>query len=376
MPFDLLRESLQEPFRTDALLRARIAVRSGVLTARKPALRRLWTIDRELRARTYPTADRLAALLEVDAKTIRRDLSSLRDDYQAPVAFNREKGGWEYTSDTFRLPAVVITEGELVAMFLAGQTLRQAHGAPYEADLQRAFRKLAEFLPDEISIRWEALEHAQSFHQTVTTLHDIETFRSLAAAVLHRRQLRIRYFTASREAETTRTIDPWHLACVDGDWYLIAWCHARRSRRMFAPGRIRELSETGATFAVPDDFHIADVFDGSFRVVSDADQPLRSVRLRFAPSAAKYVREKVFHASQATRPEPDGGLTLQLSLRSLTEVRRWILSWGSECQVLEPPDLQADIRHEAAAMLGQRPPSQNGERTQANGARRAANREL
>lgn len=333
-----------------------------MLTAKRPALRRLWTIDRELRAKKYPTADRLAELTEVDAKTIRRDLNSLRDDHQAPVAFNRGKRGWEYTCDTFRLPAVIITEGELVAMFLAGQTLRQSHGAPYEADLQRAFRKLAEFLPDEVSIRWETLEQAQSFHQTVTTLHDVEIFRRLADAVLHRRQLRIRYWTASREEETARTIDPWHLACVDGEWYLIAWCHSRQARRMFAPGRIREMTETGETFVVPDDFHIAEVFDGTFRVVTDDGQPLRTVRLRFAPSAAKYVREKVFHASQSAEADSDGGLTLQLSLRSLTEVRRWIMSWGSECEVLEPAELRADIHREAAALLAQSPHSANGQR--------------
>lgn len=333
-----------------------------MLTAKKPAFRRLWTIDQALRAKTYPTADRLAALTEVDAKTIRRDLISLRDDHHAPVEYNPAKRGWEYTCDTFRLPAVIITEGELLALFLAGQTLRQSHGAPYEADLQRAFRKLAEFLPDEVSIRWETLEQAQSFHQTVTTLHDIETFRRLADAVLHRRQLRIRYWTASRDAESERTIDPYHLACVDGEWYLIAWCHSRRDRRMFAPGRIRELAETGESFALPDDFHVADFFDGTFRVVADAGRPLQTVRLRFAPSAAKYIREKVYHPSQSVQAHPDGGLTLQFSLRSLTEVRRWIMSWGSECEVLEPAELRSDIHQQAAAILARSPNASNGAR--------------
>ncbi len=354
-----------------------------MLTAKKPALRRLWTIDRELRAGSCPTVGHLASLTEVDEKTIRRDLASLRDDHGAPVLFNRRRRGWEYTCETYRLPAVVITEGELVALFLAGQVLRQSHGTPFEADLQRAFRKLAQFLPDEVSVQWETLEQAQSFHQTVTTLQDIETFRRLADAVLHRRQLRTRYWTASRDAETARTIDPWHLACIDGDWYLIAWCHLRRARRIFAPGRIREMTETGETFVVPDDFHIAEVFDGSFRVVNDADHPLHCVRLRFAPSAAKYVREKVFHASQSAQAETDGSLTLELSLRSLVEVRRWILSWGSECEVLEPAELQADIHREAAAIVAHAerlagaqcgPPHRNGKRPKPPAAKPAVGR--
>jgi predicted DNA-binding transcriptional regulator YafY len=320
-------------------------------TAKRPALRRLWMIDRALRAKTFPTAEELAAQAEVDVKTIRRDLDSLRNDRHAPVAYNRARQGWEYTTETYRLPAVIMTEGELVAMFLAGQALRQVEGTPYAADLQIAIEKLSEFLPDEISVHWETLDQTQSFHQTVTTLQDIDVFRQLADAVLHHQQLRIRYWTASRDAESERIIDPYHLACIDGAWYLIAWCHRRNSTRTFAPARIREISPTGQTFAPPADFHIADYFDGTFKVVSESHQPMQKVRLKFAASAGKYIREKIFHPTQKLTANPDGSVLLELSLRSLIEVRRWVLSWGSECEVLEPAALRADIHREAVGMV-------------------------
>lgn len=322
-----------------------------VHAAKRPALRRYWLIDRELRAQTFPTAERLAELAEVDARTIRRDIGQMRDDFYAPIEFNFVRNGWEYTSPTYRLPAVLITEGELLALFLAGQVLHQHQGTPYEQHLRHAIDKLAQFLPDEISIQWAAVDQAHSFRQSATTLHDVDTFRRLADAVLHRRQLRLRYWTASRDAETERVVDPWHLACIDGEWYLIGWCHQRQARRVFAPARIRGLEETGGSFTVPDDFRIGEFFDGAFRVIQEADQPLQTVRLRFAPSAAKYIREKVWHASQVLRSDPDGGVTLELSLRSLIEVRRWVLWWGGECTVLEPAALRDAVRAEAAAIL-------------------------
>lgn len=324
-----------------------------MLTAKRPALRRFLTIDRELRSSTYPTAERLAELTETNAKTIRRDLQFLQDNYHAPIEFNTARNGWEYTCPTYRLPAVLITEGELLAVFLAGQTLQQVQGTPYAVDLQRAIQKITELLPDEISVHWDTIEQAHSFRQSVTSLQDVDTFRRLADAVLHRRQLRVRYWTASRDAESERTIDPWHLACIDGSWYLVAYCHQRQARRMFAPGRIRELTETGETFHVPDDFRIADFFDGTFKVVQDSSQPLQTVRLRFRPAAAKYVREKVWHLSQQLHVEDDGGAVVQLQLRSLIEVRRWVLSWGSDCEVLAPDELRTDIRREAERILQQ-----------------------
>lgn len=321
--------------------------------AKKPALRRLWTIDRELRKKGYPTAEQLARLNEVDTRTARRDIESLRDDHGAPVKYDAKRRGWYYTSETYRLPAVVITEGELVALFLAGQALCQVQGTKYETDLQWAFRKLAEFLPDEVSLHWDSLEQAQSFRQSVTTPHDVDRFHRLADAVLHRRQLRIRYWTASRNEETERTIDPLHLAAIDGEFFLIAWCHARKTQRMFAPARIRELQETGETFDVPSGFHVGEFFDGSFRVVNELEQPVQTVRLRFAPSAAKYVKEKIYHPSQENLLHDDGAFEMTMSLRSLIEIRRFALSWGSECEVLEPGSLREDIRREAEAILKQ-----------------------
>jgi predicted DNA-binding transcriptional regulator YafY len=330
-----------------------------VHSAKRPLLRRLFLYDRELRAENYPTADRLSELAEVDAKTVRRDLTYLRDHYGAPVEFVRARNGWHYAEPTYRLPALLVTEGELLAIFLAGQVLRQHEGTPYEENLKRAIRKLAELLPDEVSLQWDALEQAHSFRNSVSTLQDIETFRRLADAVLHKRQLRITYWTASRDSVTERVIDPWHLTCLDGEWYVIAFCKLRNDRRMFSPARIRALVETGKTFTVPDEFRIGDFFDGTFRVIRDDGQPLQRVRLRFAPSAAKYIREKIWHASQKLHVEPDGSAVLELSLRSLLEVRRWIMSWGSECEVLEPPALRIDIAREAALVAARTPAAAN-----------------
>lgn len=323
--------------------------------ANRPAIRRFLVIDRELRAGHYPTADRLAELTESNHQTVRRDLNFLRDEYHAPIGFNRQHNGWEYTEPTYRLPAVLLTAGDLVAILFAASVVQQWQGTPFEDDFHRALHKLTEFLPEEISVQWSTLEQAHSFRQSVTTLHDVATFRQLAAAVLHRRQLAVRYWTASRNDENERTIDPWHLACLDGSFYLIGYCHTRRKVLTFAPNRIRSLTETGSTFCVPADFHVAQVLSGSFKVIAEADQPLTKVHLRFTGTATRYIPEKIWHPSQQLEVRHDGTVDVTLWLNSLIEVRRWILSWGRECEVLEPLSLRDDIHHEARGILAQSP---------------------
>lgn len=327
--------------------------------AKRPLLRRVLIYDQELRNGTFPTVERLARLTESNPKTVRRDLAYLRDHFGAPVAYDREHNGWHYTEPTYRFPALMVTEGELLALFLASQALHQYAGSPFEHNLRRAISKLEQLLPDEISLHENDIQQTHSFRQSVTSLHDVDIFRRLADAVLQRRQLRLTYWTASRDALTERVVDPWHLACIDGEWFLVGWCHLRQAPRMFAPARIRSLDITGETFTVPDDFRIDNFLEGTFRVIRDHSQPLQTVRLRFDPFAAKYIREKIWHPSQVLRFEPDGSVILELTLRSLVEVRRWILSWGSACEVLEPLSLRAEISREAALIAARAPAAAN-----------------
>ncbi len=50
-----------------------------------PPLRRMKTIDQELRARNWPTEKTLAADLEVDPRTNRRDLEYMREQLNGQI---------------------------------------------------------------------------------------------------------------------------------------------------------------------------------------------------------------------------------------------------------------------------------------------------
>jgi predicted DNA-binding transcriptional regulator YafY len=83
------------------------------------------------------------------------------------------------------------------------------------------------------------------------------------------------------------------------------------------------------------------------------------VRLRFTGEAVKYVRERAWHASQVAEPDSCGGLIVGLELGHLREVERWALSWGADCEVLEPAELRgrvASASARAAARYVETPP--------------------
>ena len=95
---------------------------------------------------------------------------------------------------------------------------------------------------------------------------NLEIFDALAKATAHRRQIEMTYRKpGSRETET-RIVDPYHLANINGEWYLFAYDHGRKDIRTFAPVRIQSVKQTGKTFERPEKFSLEKRLRDSFGV--------------------------------------------------------------------------------------------------------------
>ncbi|RUL82181.1 helix-turn-helix transcriptional regulator [Tautonia sociabilis] len=311
--------------------------------ATRPPLERIAELDRAIRAGQYPNAGSVAERMELSPRTIQRDIDFMRDRLGAPLAYDARRRGYRYTDPTYRLPFWTLTEGELVAIFLAERVLRQWGGTPYGPDLERAFRKMTAALGEAVTIDLGELGAAFSVRATAEAPFDPALFRNLTGAVLHRRRVVLDYDSAT-SGRSQRAIDPYHLAQVDGSWYLVGHCHLRGEIRMFAPGRIRALEVTEETFAPPEGFRIEEYLAGSLAVLRGGPGEVYRVRLRFTGSAARYVAERVWHPSQVAEHRTDNELVLAMELGHLREVERWVLSWGPDCEALEPPELRERIQ--------------------------------
>lgn len=309
----------------------------------RPPLQRIAELDRAVRAGEYPNAGSVALRLEVCRRTIQRDLDFMRDRLGAPLAFDARRRGYYYADPSFRLPFWAVTEGELIALFLAERVLRQWRGTPYGPALEQAFARIVAGLGEAVTIDLGELADAFSVRTTAEAPFEPATFGALATAVLRRWRVVLDYDSASGRRRQ-RTVDPYHLAQVDGQWFLIGHCHERGAVLMFAPGRIRAITVTEESFAPPAGFRIDEYLGQSLGVLRGVDGEVHRVRLRFTGAAARYVEERTWHPSQTIVRRADGSLELTLELSHLREVERWALSWGAECEVLEPAELRDRVR--------------------------------
>jgi proteasome accessory factor B len=142
-----------------------------------------------------------------------------------------------------------------------------------------------------------------------------------------------------------RAVEPWHLACVSGQWYLLGYDSRRGARRIFVLGRMRNASTVTGAFSHPrpGDAEIRELFQNSFQIWQSEGARLERIVLRFSGRAAQLVRERNWHTSQRLQELAGGNLELGLTLNSLEEIVPWILSWGRQCEVVRPARLRKKV---------------------------------
>jgi hypothetical protein len=84
----------------------------------RPAMVRIAVIDREIRDGRLPNATSLAQQLEVNSRTVHRDLDCLRDQLGAPLQFDRDRNGYYYTNAFWRIPLPQLSEGVRQKLFV------------------------------------------------------------------------------------------------------------------------------------------------------------------------------------------------------------------------------------------------------------------
>ena len=298
---------------------------------------------------SYPNATALARELEVCTKSIQRDIEFMRDRMGLPLEYDRSRFGYHYTEEVGSFPTLQITEGELFALLVAEKALQQYRGTNFEKPLLSAFKKMAASLPDTVSLNFADWEQTISFRTSAEPILNLEIFDTLAKATARREQLRLTYRKPGRKETEQRLLDPYHLANINGEWFLFAFDHLRKDVRTFAPARVLAIEKTGQTFTRPRKFSLAKRLRDSFGVHSGHGE--YQVVIRFNELVADYIREKKWHDSQELRERPDGGVELRLKLSSLVEIQRWVLSWGGNAQVLEPRELLESIQVAARNLL-------------------------
>jgi predicted DNA-binding transcriptional regulator YafY len=295
----------------------------------------------------------LAAEYEVSDRTIHRDLAVLQS-----VGFPIEEIVGDHGLKRWRMrpfsEQMNFNYTDLISIIMSRRFLEPLAGSPFWEGHQNVLRK----------VRGALGEHALRYCDKLSQMLQVSGFGSsdytrrgclidrLLQAMEDKRRVLVVYQSIQAAEPVEQELGPQGFIWHNGSLYLIAWSVRREEIRNYKVDRIESV-EIGSDlkYAIPDDFNLEDWQRRAFGVFHGGGEDVHTVRIHFARNSARYVQESWWHDSQEFSPQKDGSVHMTLQLSELTAVTKWILSFGRNATVQEPPELVALIREELTGML-------------------------
>lgn len=210
---------------------------------------RLLRLASLLQARRHWRGAVLAEHLDVDARTLRRDVERLRT-LGYPVRASSGRGGGYSLGSGAQLPPLALDDEEAVTLAVA---LRAATAvvAGVEASALGLLAKIDQWLPNRLRRRASALHAVTLSLDAAPARVDARVLGTLAAAC--RDCLRLRFcYRAHDGHESERELEPVRVVNYGRRWYLVGWDVQRADWRTFRVDRVLGAPATGAPFASRD----------------------------------------------------------------------------------------------------------------------------
>jgi predicted DNA-binding transcriptional regulator YafY len=278
----------------------------------------------------------LAPRLGVDRRTLRRYVGKL-EDIGIPITAERGRAGGYALMPGFKLPPMMFTEDETLALslgLLAARGLGLAEAAPAVASAQA---KLERVMPDGLRRRVRAIgdtvkldarrAHAPASNQALVALTE-------AAQACRRVALRYR---DHHGRESARSFDPYGLALRHGRWYAAGMCHLRQELRTFRLDRI------AAAELLPERFERPPGFDAMAHVVQAVATLPRAFTIEVLLKTDLASVQANLFAEAGVFEEGADGVTIHAQSDELDWFARQLAGMPFDFEIRQPAELHAAV---------------------------------
>lgn len=290
-------------------------------------INRLFEIIYLLLNKKFMTANELAEHFEVSVRTIYRDIDTL-SLAGIPIYALQGKGGGISLLEHYVLDKSVLSEREQNEILYALQSLTVTQ-VP-EAD--KVLAKLSSLF-NKSRTNWIEVD----FSPWGSDDKGFSQFTRIKDAILSHKIIEFNYFGSSGE-KTSRRVEPMKLIFKINAWYLQAFCLTRNELRMFKIVRMADVQVTEDPFTQM----IPEPLPGGGQV-QETQKWIELCLIIFADGAYRVYDE--FEEKEITK-NMDGSFTIMTTLPESDWLIRYILSFGSEAEVISPQHIRDMLQFE------------------------------
>jgi proteasome accessory factor B len=294
-------------------------------------------------------ADALAQACGVSRRTVFRDVDLLRQS-GVPVAFDEVQQCYRIPGACL-LPPTNFTPEEALALLVLCHELGDGQALPFLGPARTAAVKLESTLPARL--RDQLRNVTSAVHIQPPPSNPLEgcqpVYEQLLEAISNRRSVRICYGSLKEQKEIVTRLNPYRLFFSRRSWYVVGRSSIHRAKRTFNLGRISRIEPLDDHFEVPRGFSIERYLRNAWHMIPERGRD-RHVVVRFSKLVAQNVSEVRWHKTQQVKLHDDGTLDFQATVSGLNEISWWILGYGDQAEVLQPPELRRLVAEQARRM--------------------------
>jgi predicted DNA-binding transcriptional regulator YafY len=282
----------------------------------------------------------LSQRLGVGERTVRRYMTLLAD-LGIPVEAGRGRDGGYRLRPGFKLPPLMFSEDEALALVLGLRVVRQSGLAGTPADVEGALGKVERVMPDSLRVRVRALQEAVVLTGAASDTPPAGTIiGALSEAAHRRRRVQLRYRSRHGE-ETARLVDLYGVVCLEGTWYAVGYDHLRADLRTYRVDRVLGARVRDETFTAPADFDVVAHLQHALATTPG----VLTVEV-LLETTLEQARQLV-PARSATLEETPRGVLARGQVqdaRELASLAHILAGLGCPLVVRQPPELRDELR--------------------------------
>ena len=304
---------------------------------------RVLTVLELLQSHGRLTGAELARRLEVDIRTVRNYVETLAD-LGIPVEAERGRYGAYRLRPGYKLPPLIFTEDEFLALTLSLLLARENGLAQTSPAVESVLAKVERVLPQATRTRIQAVEQTVIFERgSFHAAPSAAAVTVLSSAVQTGQCVRLQYRSAHSEV-TERVFDPHGVVYHAGLWYTIGYCHLRQGQRLFRLDRIQQVEVTSETFSPPVNF---DALEAVQRALASVPR-VWQIEVWLETTLEEVQRQTRF--PKAMFEEADKGVILRVDVEDLPWMARFLAGLGLPLIIHHPPELRTVLRHYALTL--------------------------
>jgi len=293
--------------------------------------------------------------------SLEKDIQRLREDHDAPIAYDKRRNGYYYTDPQFRLLRLMLSPDDMEALDYAREVLTATQGASVAGELANALQKVRQSLDIIREVKTETLTRRVVYVEERVLGGNRHYVPILIRAINLNRQIAFRYrkhetaladSAAAVEIPKLRLLHPILLREVADSWYVIGYDEPTGKERTFALDRMSDLEITDEPCAVPEAVltSVSELFEHIYGI-TDSSGPVEEILLSFSPLFGRYVKAKPIHQTQEVVRDTDQACVIRLRLAPNRDLLMHLRSYGEHVTVLQPASLAHEMRQSLMTTL-------------------------